>query len=136
MSDIEEEVLNAQPTAEELADFKARVAEWTKIDDQIKKLNIAIRERRLHQRVLSDGIKTFMTKFGYGNLNTNQGRILHTVKTVKQPLKINEIRQIILDNIHSTPEELFKKIFESERPVIKKESIKRVVPNVSMHLEI
>ena len=136
MSDIEEEVLNAQPTAEELADFKAQVAEWTKIDDQIKKLNIAIRERRLHQRVLSDGIKTFMTKFGYGNLNTNQGRILHTVKTVKQPLKINEIRQIILDNIHSTPEELFKKIFESERPVIKKESIKRVIPNVSMHLEI
>ena len=136
MSDIEEEVLNAQPTAEELADFKAQVAEWTKIDDQIKKLNIAIRERRLHQKVLSDGIKTFMTKFGYGNLNTNQGRILHTVKTVKQPLKINEIRQIILDNIHSTPEELFKKIFESERPVIKKESIKRVIPNVSMHLEI
>ncbi len=136
MSDIEEEVLNAQPTPEELADFKAQVSEWTKIDDQIKKLNIAIRERRLHQKVLSDGIKVFMTKFGYGNLNTNQGRILHTVKTVKQPLKINEIRQIILDNIHSTPEELFKKIFESERPVIKKESIKRVIPNVSMHLEI
>lgn len=136
MSDVEEEVLNAQPSPEELADFKTRVSEWTKIDDQIKKLNIAVRERRLHQKVLSDGIKTFMTKYGYGNLNTNQGRILHTVKTIKQPLKINEIRQIILDNIHSTPEELFKKIFESERPVVKKESIKRVIPNVSMHLEI
>ena len=136
MSDIEEEILNAQPTPEELADFKNRVSEWTKIDDQVKKLNIAIRERRLHQRVLSEGIKTFMTKFGYGNLNTNQGRILHTVKTIKQPLKINEIRQIILDNIHSTPEELFKKIFESERPIIKKETIKRVIPSVSMNLEI
>ena len=136
MSELEEEILNAQPTAEELAEFKTQVSEWTKIDDQIKKLNIAIRERKIHQRALSEGIKTFMTKFGYGNLNTNQGRILHTVKTVKQPLKLNEVKQIILENIHLTPEELFKKIFESERPVVTKESIKRVVPKVSMHLEI
>jgi len=136
MSISEEEISTPQPTDEELNDFKARVTEWTKLDDQVKKLNIAIRERRLHQRALSDGIIKFMSTYGYGNLNTNQGRILHTVRKVKQPLKVNEVKTLILENIKLPGEELVKKIFESERPIVEKQGIRRVVPKVSMHLEI
>ena len=125
-----------QPTQEELDDFKARVSEWTKLDDQVKKLSIAIRERRLHQKALSEGISKFMSEYGYDNLNTNQGRIIHTVRKVKQPIKLEEVRTIILENIHLPGEQLLKKIFESERPVVEKKAIQRRIPKVSMHLEI
>lgn len=130
--DLEEEVLQAQPTQEELDDFKAKVSEWTKLDEQIKKLNIAIRERKVHQKVLSNGIQTFMNKFGYGNLNTNQGRIVYTVRKCKQPIKISEVKRILQER----DETLAKELFEGDRPVVEKQSIRRIVPRVSMNLEI
>jgi len=139
MSDLLEEdtpTLLQQPSQEELEDFKMRVSEWTKLDDQVRKLNIAIRERRTHQRALADGIKTFMSSYGYDNLNTNQGRIVHSVRKAKQPIKIHEIRELLLEGKALSGEQLFKAIFEKERPVIEKQSIRRVIPKVSMSLEI
>jgi len=137
MSDLlEEETPVQQPTQEELEDFKMRVSEWTKLDDQVRKLNIAIRERRTHQRALADGIQNFMVKFGYDNLNTNQGRIVHSVRKTKEPIKIHEIRDLLLEQKNLSGEQIFKAIFEKERPVVEKQSIRRVIPKVSMSLEI
>lgn len=137
MSDLlEEETPTLQPTPEELEDFKMRVSEWTKLDDQVRKLNIAIRERRTHQRALADGIQSFMSKYGYDNLNTNQGRIVHTVRKTKEPIKIHEIRDLLMEQKNLSGEQLFKAIFEKERPIIEKQSIRRVIPKVSMSLEI
>ena len=137
MSDLlEEETPVQQPTQEELEDFKMRVSEWTKLDDQVRKLNIAIRERRTHQRALADGIQNFMVKFGYDNLNTNQGRIVHSVRKTKEPIRIHEIRDLLLEQKNLSGEQIFKAIFEKERPVVEKQSIRRVIPKVSMSLEI
>lgn len=133
---VEEETTNTKPTQEELDDFKARVSEWTKLDDQVRKLNTAIRERRVHQKALSDGIREFMNKYGYDNLNTNQGRILYSVRKVKQPIKLNEIKDFIMTQKELSGENLIKAIFEQERPIVEKSSIRRVIPKVSMHLEI
>lgn len=137
MSDLlEEETPSLQPTTEELEDFKMRVSEWTKLDDQVRKLNIAIRERRTHQRALAEGIQSFMSKYGYDNLNTNQGRIVHSIRKTKEPIKVHEIRDLLLEQKNLSGEQLFKAIFEKERPVIEKQSIRRVIPKVSMSLEI
>lgn len=137
MSDLlEEETPPLQPTPEELEDFKMRVSEWTKLDDQVRKLNIAIRERRTHQRALAEGIQSFMSKYGYDNLNTNQGRIVHTIRKTKEPIKIHEIKDLLMEQKNLSGEQLFKAIFEKERPVIEKQSIRRVIPKVSMSLEI
>lgn len=137
MSDLlEEETPTLQPTPEELEDFKMRVSEWTKLDDQVRKLNIAVRERRTHQRALAEGIQSFMSKYGYDNLNTNQGRIVHTVRKTKEPIKIHEIKDLLMEQKNLSGEQLFKAIFEKERPVIEKQSIRRVIPKVSMSLEI
>jgi hypothetical protein len=134
MSDEDIEIV--QPTPEELEDFKARVSEWTKLDDQVRKLIIAVKERRTHQKALSDGIQQFMTKYGYDNLNTNYGRIVHSVRKVKQPIKISEIRSLITQENTLRGDELIKFIFETERPIIEKQSIRRVIPKVSMLLDI
>jgi hypothetical protein len=133
MEDEDIEIL--EPTPEELEEFKARVAEWTKLDDQVRKLIIAVKERRTHQKALSDGIQIFMSKYGYDNLNTNYGRIIHSVRTVKQPLKISEIKELITKEKTLSGEELIKAIFETERPTHEKQVIRRVIPKVSMSLD-
>ena len=133
MEDEDIEIL--EPTPEELEEFKARVAEWTKLDDQVRKLIIAVKERRTHQKALSDGIQVFMSKYGYDNLNTNYGRIIHSVRKVKQPLKISEIKELITKESTLSGEELIKAIFETERPTHEKQVIRRVIPKVSMSLD-
>jgi len=128
---------NDTPSPEELADFKAQVNEWIKMDDQIKKLSIAIRERKVHLRVLSDKIQKFMLTYGYDNLNTNnQGRILYSCRKVKEPIKITEIKEKLLEKRHLTGEQLFKELFESDRPTKESSTIRRVIPKVSMNIDL
>jgi hypothetical protein len=124
------------PTDEELFDFKNMVAEWTKMDDQIRKLNIAVRERRVLQKSLGEKIQSFMKTYSYDTLNTKQGKIHHSVRKTKQPIKINDIKEVLKEKAHLTGEELLKEIFEKERPIIEKTSIRRVIPKVSMNLDI
>jgi seryl-tRNA synthetase len=131
----EDDIEILEPSQEELDEFKTRVAEWTKLDDQVRKLIIAVKERRTHQKALSDGIQVFMTKYGYDNLNTNYGRIIHSVRKVKQPLKINEIKDLITKEPNLSGEELIKAIFHAERPTVEKQMIRRVIPKVSMSLD-
>lgn len=137
MSDVDEEDIEIlEPTPEELEEFKTRVSEWTKLDDQIRKLIIAAKERRTHQKALADGIQQFMGKYGYDNLNTNYGRIIHSVRKVKQPIKMSEIRELITRENTLRGTELIDFIFNKERPVIEKQVIRRVIPKVSMSLDI
>ncbi len=124
------------PSEEELSLFRQRVSEWTKLDDIIRKLTTAIRERKVHQKAITQKIEEFMSKHGYDNLNTHQGRIQHKVRQVKQPLKLTDVRSMILENNGLSGEDLVKKIFEAERPVEEKKSLKRIVPKVSMSLDI
>jgi len=136
--DIVEEALEETdtPTEEELADFRGKVSEWMKMDDQIRKLEIAIRERKVHQKALSEGIQKFMDRFGYDNLNTNQGKIRHSCRKVKIPVKMTEVKEKLLEYKELTGEELFKKIFESERPTKENKTIRRIIPKVSMNLDL
>lgn len=132
----EEDTNTPVPTEEELNLFRQRVSEWTKLDDMIRKLTTAIRERKVHQKAITQKIEEFMTKYGYDNLNTQQGRIQHKVRQVKQPLKITDVRTMILEHQGLSGEELVKKIFEAERPVEEKKSLRRIVPKVSMSLDV
>lgn len=125
------------PTEDDMETFRQQVSEWTKLDDQVKKLAIAIRERKIHQRALSTKIQEFMIKYGYDNLNTHGGRIKASVAQVKQPLKLKDIRQKILELHNISGEELVAKIFDDEnRPTCEKRSLRRIMPKVSLNLDI
>jgi len=135
------------PTDEETDSFKQLVAEWLKLDDQVRKLNVAMRERRTHQRALSTKVQDFMIKYGYDNLNTTQGVIKSNVRTVKQPLKMGDVRAQLddifneaigtVDNTAYTKfKEMVEGIFEGERPTVVKQSLCRRIPKVSMSLEL
>jgi len=123
-----------EPTEEELNDFKNFVNDWFKYDDQIRKLVIAIKERKNYQRVLNTKIQDFMTKFNYNDLNTQYGRIKTNTKEVKVPIKITDIRERILKYKELSGEDLLKQIFEEDRQIVTKKNIKRIIPKVSITL--
>jgi hypothetical protein len=126
-----------EPTTEEMDIFKNLVNDWFKFDDAIRKLKIAIRERKTLQQVLNNKIQDFMFKYNYNDLNTQNGRLKTNVKNVQKPVNIKEVREIINNNKNLTGEELLNMIFNNEnRPVVVKKSIKRIIPKVSMSLDI
>ena len=128
-----------KPSTEDFAQFKQQVAEWIKIDDQIRKLSIALRERRTHQRALGKKIQDFMIKHKYDNLDTKHGLIQSNVKEVLQPIKLTDVRSKIeeLDeNEKLSKEQIIERFFEAERPTVKKQSLNRKIPKVSMHLDL
>lgn len=122
-----------EPTDEELESFKNLVNDWFKYDDQIRKLIIAIKERKNYQKALNTKIQEFMFKYQYNDLNTQHGRIKSNVKEVKVPIKMSEIKDKILKFNNLSGEELLKQIFsEEDRPVIVKKGIRRIIPKVSL----
>ena len=126
-----------EPTVDEMDTFKNLVADWFKYDDAIRKLKIAIRERKTLQQVLNNKIEDFMFKYNYNDLNTQNGRLKTNVKNVYKPINIKEVREIINNNKHLTGEELLAKIFnKDEREMVVKKTIRRIIPKVSMSLDI
>lgn len=126
-----------EPTSEEIETFKVLVGDWFKYDDAIRRLKIAIRERKTLQQALNNKIEDFMFKYNYNDLNTQNGRLKTNIRNVHKPINIKDIREIITTNRHLTGEELLAKIFnKEERPVIVKKTIKRIIPRVSMSLDI
>jgi len=129
--------IDIEPTKEELDTFKNLVTEWFKYDDMIRKLVIALKERKTFQRALNNKIEEFMFKYKYNDLNTQNGRLKASVKTTHKPINIKEIKSIIESNKDLSGEELLNKIFnKDDRPVMTKKVIKRIQPKVSLSLEI
>jgi hypothetical protein len=125
------------PTEEEMDDFKQKVAEWARMDDQIKKLSVAMRERRVHQKALGAQIQEFMMRFRYDDLNTRSGIIRSNVRVVAVPLKLKDIRARLLEVIgEEQGEEIIEKVFAGDRPLVEKRSLRRIVPKVSMSLDL
>jgi len=136
---IIEEIIseNREPTKEELDTFKNLVSEWFKYDDIIRKLEVALKERKTIQRALNSKIEDFMFSYKYNDLNTQNGRIKATVRTVHKPVNIKEVRTILESNKDLKGEELLALIFNKEdRPITTKKTIKRIIPKVSLSLDI
>jgi hypothetical protein len=139
MNDDIEEILNEnpEPSKEELETFKNLVAEWFKYDDVIRKLDVALKERKTLQKALNSKIEDFMFRYKYQDLNTQNGRIKATLKETHKPINLKEIREILEQNKELKGTELLEKIFNKEdRPLITKKSIKRIIPKVSLSLDI
>ena len=130
MNDDIEEILNEnpEPSKEELETFKNLVAEWFKYDDVIRKLVVALKERKTLQKALNSKIEDFMFRYKYQDLNTQNGRIKATLKETHKPINLKEIREILEQNKELKGTELLEKIFNKEdRPLITKKSIKRII---------
>ena len=89
-SSIVDDIINndrVEPSVEELETFKNLVNDWFKYDDQIRKLKIAMKERKNYQRVLNNKIEDFMFSYKYNDLNTQHGELKLILKNVKYLLR-------------------------------------------------
>jgi len=136
--DLIEDIINKnEPTENELNIFKSNVNEWFNLDNTIRKLSIALKERKVHQKKLNDSIQKFMFEYKYNDLNTQNGRLKTNIKNVPKPINLKEIKDKILEYNDLSGKDLFDKIFNNDdRPIIEKKVIRRVIPKVSMSLEI
>jgi len=135
--EIDDIINKTEPSEDELDNFKILVSEWFKYDDSIRKLVIAIKERKNYQRSLNNQIQEFMFKYKYNDLNTQNGRIKATMRETHKPINMKEIKDILENNKDLKGEELLIKIFSKEdRPLITKKIIKRIIPKVSLSLDI
>ena len=131
---VENTLTDKQPTEDELQDFKNKMAEWLKMDEQINKLSIAIRERRRLQNALSGYIKEFMFKFNYNDVSINNAKVKARQRETLVPLRVNDIKAKLLEYKDLKGEELVNKIFDNrEKKVVN--TVKRVVPKIK-HLEL
>jgi phosphotransferase system IIB component len=136
MADLMQAYLNQQlneveqvniPTEEELEQFRGYVKNYIDIDNDIKKLRAAIKDRNSVKKEISTYILSFMSKFNIEDLNTKYGKIRYHITQVKKPLNEKLIKDRLLENYSPsiTPEDLSKKIFDN-RQVSEKHTLKRV----------
>ena len=124
---------NLEPTEEELDMLKGLVSEWFKLDDQIRKLLTAIKERKVHLKAINGKIEKFMFDYKFKDLNTQHGRIKANERKIKVPVKLSEIKTKILELKDLSGEELLNEIF-NDRPTVIKKNIRRVIPTVNLQI--
>lgn len=135
-----DEKIYPKPSDEELEEFKGQLDEWSKLEDQIRKLNVAKRERLLRLKALGNTVQQFMVKFGYEHINRKDGsHIRYNERAVKQPITLKDIktRLLTLDISQLTTEKLIEELFKDEaRERVVKQSLRRIIPKVSGALDI
>lgn len=118
------------PPDEELEQFRHQVREYCKLDEQVRKLRVALSERRRHMAALSRSMSTFMQTYDIQYANTaGMGRIASTIRRVKAPLRLSDVRErlrALPDGVRG--DDLVKAVFEAERPVTERASVRRIVP--------
>lgn len=123
------------PDEEELNDFKNKIKEFCRLDDQIRKLQIAVKERKTAKSALTKYISDFMFKYDYYDINCENSKIQARKKQCVSPIKINDVKAKILENSNLSGEELLKIIFDPEsRTKYTKENISRKIPNITASL--
>ena len=66
--------------------LKNEVKEYLELDDQIKEINKALKERREKKKKLSESILENMKGFNIDFMNTKNGKLTYTTNKRKEPL--------------------------------------------------
>lgn len=128
---VEEALQQRKPTQEEREDFRNKMTEWLKLDEQIKKLSIAMRERKKLQNVLNTYIKEFMYKYNYEDVNIDNCKVRARKRESLKPLKVVDIKNKMLEYKDMNGEQLIEKIFDpTNREKCFKDSLTRVMPRI------
>ena len=108
--------------------LKKDVKSYLEIDDQIKALNKALRERRTGKTKLADSILKTMKIFDVDNMNTKNGRLIYSVTKTKQPLNKKNLLsglKIFFNNEEKSKEAT--DVVLSNRQIIEKITLKRTI---------
>lgn len=85
-SDIEDDEYYLDDNDPDFIDFKEDVKTWLKLDDDIKTLNDAIKERKTKKNEITPKLLDFMEKHEINDLNTNEGHLKFQKSLRSKPL--------------------------------------------------
>jgi hypothetical protein len=110
-----------------LEEFKDNVKQWLELDNQLKRLAAAAKERRKKKNDINLKILEFMGKFNIEDLNTKDGIIRYKKTFIKEPLSQKTIKTK-LEEIFKDDQENFEKIAKifTDREKIEKTSLRRL----------
>jgi len=92
--DVVSQALTVQPPDDTLLEqFRSDVKAWIDIDNAIKRLDAAAKERKKAKKDLSGKILRFMETYNVEDLNTREGRLRYKVTNVMSPLGQKAIRE-------------------------------------------
>jgi hypothetical protein len=87
--------VNNVPDSRQLDAFKNDVRTWIEVDNSIRDMHAAIRDRRAAKKSLTDRILSFMEEFNIEDLNTKDGRLRYRMSYVRAPLSHASIKDRI-----------------------------------------
>lgn len=96
-------LLPASPTQSELGDFKAHVRTWLELDTDIRRMQEALKTGKMERQKLTEGIMTFMRRFGFMHLNLRECQLSCRVRQVYAPLPRRVIRDRIMGAFDRDP---------------------------------
>ena len=110
-----------------LEEFKDNVQAWMDLDNQLKRLEAASKQRKTKKKELNEKILDFMAKYNIEDLNTKQGVIRYKKVFVKEPLSQKIIKERLSDLFKDdqTNYEKIEKIF-TDRGKVEKQSLRRL----------
>jgi hypothetical protein len=114
-------------TPEALQDFKNDVKQWIEQDTIIKRLQIAIKERKKLQTDLNLKILKFMIQYNIEDLNTKNGLIKCKTSQVKVPMGTKVVKEKLQKTFENNPKIISKinEIFD-QRETKEKHSLKKI----------
>jgi hypothetical protein len=116
--------------------LKADVKSYLDLDDQIKALNKATKERRTNKAKLAESILSTMKMFEIENMNTKNGRLIYSVKkTTKGLNKKNLLSGLNLYFKDTDKAKDATSIVLENREVVERISLKRSVNKKSIQIE-
>lgn len=110
-----------------LEEFKKNVKNWLKLDNDIKRVQLALKGLKEKKNSINEEILNFMKKFNIEDLNTKDGVIRYKTTYVKEPLSQKTIKNKLQEMFENQPE-IYEKIegIFTNRGKIEKNSLKRV----------
>lgn len=110
-----------------LEEFKSHVKDWLELDNQLKRLAAAAKERRKKKNDINLKILEFMGRFNIEDLNTKEGIIRYRKTYVKEPLSQKTIKTK-LEELFKNDLDTFEKVQKifTEREKIEKASLRRL----------
>ena len=73
-------------TNPEFIDFKENVKEWITLDDDIKTLNAALKERKEKKKELTPKVLNFMNEYEVHDVKTTDGQLKFSKSVTSKPL--------------------------------------------------
>ncbi len=106
------------------------IKEWIKLDTEINKLNIEIKERKNKKKQLSSDLVEVMKKNKLDCFDINGGSILYKKNVTKKPITAKSLMQILHQfypsNAGDKAEELTKFILENREETTKETILRKM----------